>query len=67
MRARACMQDLARELPAEVPFWAVDSACLYPMQLTARAPAKAYIFRRGSKQTAHVPRAARACMHGSLA
>ncbi len=25
--------------------WAVDTACLYPLQLTARAPAKAYIFR----------------------
>ena len=25
--------------------WAVDTACLYPMQLSARAPAKAYIFR----------------------
>ena len=28
-----------------MPMWAVDTACLYPMQLTARAPAKAYIFR----------------------
>lgn len=25
--------------------WAVDTACLYPMQLSAKAPAKAYIFR----------------------
>ena len=41
------MQDVAHELPGEVPFWAVDTACLYPMQLTARAPAKAYIFRQG--------------------
>ena len=38
-------QDLRAQLPAGLPMWAVDTACLYPMQLTARAPAKAYIFR----------------------
>lgn len=38
-------QDMAEALPEDVRFWAVDTACLYPMQLTARAPAKAYIFR----------------------
>ncbi|CAL8462237.1 g1768 [Coccomyxa elongata] len=38
-------QDLAAALPQEVGFWAVDTACLYPMRLIACAPAKAYIFR----------------------
>ena len=42
------MQDLREQLPGSVPMWAVDTACLYPMQLTARAPAKAYIFRSGT-------------------
>ncbi len=41
----APLQDLAAALPREVGFWGVDTACLYPMRLTARAPAKAYIFR----------------------
>ena len=36
---------MREQLPVSVPMWAVDTACLYPMQLTARAPAKAYIFR----------------------
>ena len=36
---------MREQLPGSVPMWAVDTACLYPLQLTARAPAKAYIFR----------------------
>jgi hypothetical protein len=49
------VQDLVEILPQSVNFWAVDTACLYPMQLTARAPAKAYIFR----STTDKPRRAR--------
>jgi hypothetical protein len=48
MRHEVCLllpQDLAAALPPDVALWAVDTACLYPMRLTARAPAKAYIFR----------------------
>ncbi len=44
----SCAQDLREQLPASVPMWAIDTACLYPLQLTAKAPAKAYIFRSGT-------------------
>jgi len=37
------VQDLKQQ--TDVRLWAVDTACLYPMRLTAKAPAKAYIFR----------------------
>lgn len=45
MNGESIIQELAAALSAEVRVWAVDTACLYPMRLTARAPAKAYIFR----------------------